>query len=94
LKDQFVGCISAKLAAGLTAEQTSETGAAQVSPSAPTSPTQTVNPAYAYVPPSTSQSAPHLQVLPDVARTWAPWVGAAIGGLAVLLVVVRWLRSR
>ena len=51
-------------------------------------------PDYAYRPPSTSESAPHLQVLPDVARTWLPWVGGAVGGLAVLVLVVGWLRRR
>ena len=51
-------------------------------------------PEYAYRPPATSESAPHLQVLPDVARTWLPWVGGAVGGLAVLVLLVRWLRRR
>ena len=87
LKDQFTGCIASKLAAGLTAE-TSPAGATQ--PPA----TQAIRPEYAYEPPSTPDSAPHLQVLPDVARTWLPWVGGAIGGVALLVLVVRWLRGR
>lgn len=99
LKDQFVSCIGTKLAAGLAVEDISdatpvvggEAGSAegdarQVSPR--------VRPEYAYAPPSDSESAPHLQVLPDVARTWLPWVGGAVGGLAVLVLVVRWLRGR
>ena len=53
-----------------------------------------LRPEYAYRPPSTSESAPHLQVLPDVARTWLPWAGGAVGGVAVLVLLVRWLRRR
>jgi len=114
LKEQFVACIGAKLASGLTAERSSEqatTGAAagrarageaaastsRASTSAATTssaPTGTSKPGYAYVPPTSSESAPHLQVLPDVARTWAPWVAGAIGALTVLALVVRWRRSR
>ena len=48
----------------------------------------------AYRPPSTTESAPHLQVLPDLARTWLPWVGGVVGGLAVLALVIGWLRRR
>jgi hypothetical protein len=33
-------------------------------------------------------------VLPDVARTWLPWVGGAVGGLVVIGLLVHWLRRR
>ena len=109
LADQFIGCIGAKLGAGLTADtpgaepsdtagsgnaerteqQATGTGAAAQPTSTGGAPSR---PGYAYRPPSTSQSAPHLQVLPDVARTWLPWVGGAVGGLAVLALVIGWLR--
>jgi len=98
LKDQFVGCLSSKLAAGLTAGLTTDQPAAEAvaaagaGPSA--SPTRIVRPEYAYTPPSEAESTPHLQVLPDVARTWLPWVGGAVGGLALLVLIVRWLRGR
>ena len=97
LADQFVGCISAKLAAGLTAsEAVTEASADQASADAtpPAASPSTPRPEYAYRPPATSESAPHLQVLPDVARTWLPWVGGAVAGLTVLALLVRWLRRR
>lgn len=87
LKDQFTGCIATKLGTGLRAEKPA---AAAAQPAA----TRAIRPEYAYVPPSDPDSAPHLQVLPDVARSWLPWVGGALGGLAVLVLVVRWLRGR
>jgi carbon monoxide dehydrogenase subunit G len=96
LADQFVGCIGAKLAAGLTAsedlpEETPDQVAGDATAPAARGP---LRPEYAYRPPTTSESAPHLQVLPDVARTWLPWVGGAVGGVAVLVLLVRWLRRR
>jgi carbon monoxide dehydrogenase subunit G len=98
LADQFVGCIGAKLAAGLTADESVEEAAAEPDSGdagpAPTTAPRQLRPDYAYRPPSTSESAPHLQVLPDVARTWLPWVGGAVAGLAVLALVVGWLRRR
>ncbi len=98
LADQFIGCISAKLAAGLTAEPVGSEPPAATAGSGDAGRTDTAappsRPDYAYRPPSTSQSAPHLQVLPDVARTWLPWVGGAVGGLAVLALVIGWLRRR
>lgn len=97
LADQFVGCISAKLAAGLTAsEVVTGAGADQAASDAtpPAASPSARRPEYAYRPPATSESAPHLQVLPDVARTWLPWVGGAVGGLVVLALLVRWLRRR
>ena len=93
LADQFVGCISAKLAAGLTASEAAGEATADEASAAATPP-PTSPPEYAYRPPAASESAPHLQVLPDVARTWLPWVGGAIGGLTVLVLLVRWLRRR
>ncbi len=96
LADQFVACIGAKLAAGLAAEETADAATTDQASDAtePTSATgpRPVRPDYAYRPPSTSESAPHLQVLPDIARTWLPWAGGALGGLAVLVLLVRWLR--
>lgn len=108
LKDQFVDCIGAKLAGGLTAERPAqEATSAPVGATAPDTPTQVgansgeAAPAtrpqqatYAYLPPSDSESAPHLQVLPEVTRAWLPWVAGVIGGLALLVIVVRWLRGR
>lgn len=110
LADQFIGCIGTKLAAGLTAEpavaEETESAAGAVtgagvsaasssaSSASPTSTSSTGRPEYAYRPPSSAESAPHLQVLPDVARTWLPWVGGAVGGLAVLALVIGWLRRR
>ena len=98
LADQFVGCISAKLAAGLTAPEavTEASAADQASADAtpPAAAPSSPRSAYAYRPPATSESAPHLQVLPDVARTWLPWVGGAVAGLTVLALLVRWLRRR
>ncbi|HEY5978085.1 MAG TPA: SRPBCC domain-containing protein [Microlunatus sp.] len=97
LADQFVGCIGSKLAAGLSAsEVVAEASADPASGDAVPAPAppRAVRPEYAYRPPSASEAAPHLQVLPDVARTWLPWVGGAIGGLAVLALVARWLRRR
>lgn len=93
LKDQFTGCLAAKLAAGLTAE-TSATADEPADEAAGDAPARAVRPDYAYVPPTDPESAPHLQVLPDVARSWLPWVAGAAGGLAVLVLVVRWLRGR
>lgn len=49
---------------------------------------------FSYPPPTPVDSVPHLQVLPDLARTWLPWAGGAVGALAVVVVVVRWLRRR
>ncbi len=102
LADQFVGCIGAKLAAGLSADGpgagASEAGPEEVAAAGPgedvASGPRPLRPGYAYRPPSTSESAPHLQVLPDVVRTWLPWVGGAVGGLAVLVLVLRRLRRR
>lgn len=97
LADQFVGCIGAKLAAGLVAVETVEEAAGDASGDAgpaPTASPRPLRPEYAYRPPTTSESAPHLQVLPDIARTWLPWVGGAVGGLAVLALVIGWLRRR
>ena len=96
LADQFVGCIGATLAAGLTAsedlpEETPDQVAGDATAPAARGP---LRPEYSYRPPTTSESAPHLQVLPDVARTWLPWVGGAVGGVAVLVLLVRWLRRR
>lgn len=111
LKDQFVSCIGAKLAAGLTIEQSAgSSGAGAVAgvaatvgggseiagstadadPEVSSTPAGSERPTYAYSPPS--ESTPHLQVLPDVARTWLPWLAGALGGLALLIFVVRWLR--
>jgi carbon monoxide dehydrogenase subunit G len=89
LAEQFVGCLTARLAAGLVAEEP-----AQASPAAGTHPTGVPRPEYAYTPPSATDSAPHLQVLPDVARTWLPWLGGAVAGLALLVLLVRWRRGR
>jgi carbon monoxide dehydrogenase subunit G len=100
LADQFVGCIGAKLAAGLVADEPgadeSGTGtvAAEPGDAPPTASSGSARSQYAYRPPATSESAPHLQVLPDVARTWLPWVGGIIGGLAVLVLVARRWRRR
>ena len=99
LADQFVGCIGAKLAAGLTADGDRRRGdhrpgVRRDASRRPATGRDRVRPEYAYRPPSTSESAPHLQVLPDVARTWLPWAGGAVGGLAVLVLLVRWLRRR
>ncbi|HEY5784246.1 MAG TPA: SRPBCC domain-containing protein [Microlunatus sp.] len=110
LADQFVGCISAKLAAGLVADEPVESpesvgsvAEGSASTVAAGEPDQTASPLaapgsrpsqYAYRPPNPSESAPHLQVLPDIARTWLPWVGGAVGGLAVLVLVIGWLRRR
>ena len=58
------------------------------------SPTRVLRPEYAYPPPASSGTTPQLQVLPDVARSWLPWAAGAVGGLAVLVLVVRWLRAR
>ena len=86
LADQFVGCIGAKLAAGLVADEpgAEEAAADQARPATRLPrrrrPAAPLRPEYAYRPPTTSESAPHLQVLPDVARTWLPWVGGAVGG--------------
>ena len=102
LADQFVGCIGAKLAAGLLADGPSAAApeadwvaemGADPGVGASTGP-RPLRPEYAYRPPSTSESAPHLQVLPDVARIWLPWVGGAVGGLVVLALVLRRLRRR
>ena len=115
LADQFIGCIGAKLATGLTADApgsqpaggpaTSDRAGDQRGPAAaaadpaavgatgPTTP-RPARPDYAYRPPTASESAPHLQVLPDVARTWLPLVAGAVGGLAVLALVVGWWRRR
>lgn len=92
LKDQFVSGISARLAAGLTAEQPtgSSAGAAAVDETA--APTASGPPTYDYSPPS--ESAPHLQVLPDVVRTSLPWLACGLAGLALLVFVVRRLRRR
>jgi len=92
LADQFVDSINAKLAAGLVAVETVEEAADSASRDAGPAPTTSPRPEYAYRPPSPSESAPHLQVLPDIARAWLPWAGAAVGGLAVLVLVLRWLR--
>jgi carbon monoxide dehydrogenase subunit G len=105
LADAFTGCIGAKLAAGLTADPVESaatggaTGGATAGGStgdgtAATPGTRPVRPEYAYRPPSASESAPHLQVLPDLARTWLPWVGGVVGGLAVLALLIGWLRRR
>ncbi len=101
LADAFTGCIGAKLAAGLTADpaESAATGepasaGGRTGDDAPPAGSRPVRPEYAYRPPTASQSAPHLQVLPDVARTWLPWVGGAVGGLAVLALVIGWLRRR
>lgn len=91
LKDQFVSCIGAKLAGGLTAEQSAESSRSSATSGVAAAPTRSGRPTYDYSPPS--ESAPHLQVLPDVARTSLPWLAGVVGGLA-LLVVVRWLRRR
>ena len=103
LADQFVGCIGAKLAAGLAADgpgagasgagPETEVAAAGSGADAASGP-RPLRPGYAYRPPSTSESAPHLQVLPDVVRTWLPWVGGAVGVVAVLVLVLRRLRRR
>ncbi len=66
---------------------TTESGRAGVSSSRPRTD-------FAYLPPSNREAAPHLQVLPDVARTWLPWAAATVGGVAALMLVLRWLRSR
>ena len=122
LKEQFVSCIGAKLAAGLTAEQPAgASGAGTAGASANGSVGQagdasgrdgaadathalagadagvtasvgSAPPTYDYSPPS--ESTPHLQVLPDVARTWLPWLASAAVGLSVLVFAVRWLRRR
>lgn len=100
LADQFIGCIGSKLAAGLTAEPAAAAhadgagsgSAAGAGTSGPTA--SSGRPEHAYRPPSAPASTPHLQVLPDVARTWLPWVGGAVGGLAVLALVIGWLRRR
>ena len=99
LADQFVGCIGAKLAAGLVAVGgRPEEGPPTRRPAAPVpsrrASARPLRPEYAYRPPTTSESAPHLQVLPDIARTWLPWVGGAVGAVAVLVLLVRWLRRR
>lgn len=47
-----------------------------------------------YTPPSQPGSAAHLQVLPAVARTWLPFGIGALGGLALLMLLVRSLRRR
>ncbi|HEU5484444.1 MAG TPA: SRPBCC domain-containing protein [Microlunatus sp.] len=91
LKDQFVGCLGAKLSAGLTAEPT---GSATSDEPTTAGATRVLRPEYAYAPPSHTGSAPHLQVLPDVVRTWLPWVAASVGGVTVLVLLLRWLRRR
>jgi carbon monoxide dehydrogenase subunit G len=83
LADQFVACMSAKLEAGLLAQEPA------VDPAA-----GRAAPPFAYTPPAQPGSTPHLQVLPDVARTWLPWVAGVVGGLGVLVLVARWLRTR
>jgi carbon monoxide dehydrogenase subunit G len=91
LQEQFVGCLGAKLAAGLTAEPAATaTSRESTAPAGP----RVLRPDYAYAPPAQPDSAPHLQVLPDVARTWLPWIGAALVGLALLVLVLRRLRGR
>lgn len=99
LADQFTSCIGAKLAAGLTAEPATAQGSesavgAVAGAGAPGATPASGQQHRAYRPPSTTESAPHLQVLPDLARTWLPWVGGAVGGLAVLALVIGWLRRR
>ena len=98
LADQFVGCIGAKLAAGLVAAETAEEVTADQASGGtgpePTASARPLRPEYAYRPPTTSDSAPHLQVLPDIARTWLPWAGGAVGAVALLVLLVRWLRRR
>ena len=100
LADQFIGCIGAKLAAGLTAsgdapeETHDQVNGDATPPAAALSAPGRLRPEYAYRPPTTSESASHLQVLPDIARTWLPWVGGAVGGLTVLVLLARWLRRR
>ena len=98
LKDQFVSRIGPKLAAGLTAEQPTESTAPATTATAvpetavsDSARAQSGRPSYTYSPPA--EEAPHLQVLPDVARSWLPWLGA-IGGVALLVFVVRRLRRR
>lgn len=108
LKDQFVSCIGAKLAAGLTVEQPAGAEAAraaragtsneitespaEASSGVPSTPAGSARPTYTYSPPP--ESVPHLQVLPDIARTWLPWLAGAVGGVALLVFVARWLRHR
>lgn len=105
LKDQFVSCIGAKLAAGLTNEQSGAAAdavtadgseivgsTADVDPAVSSTRAGSERPTYAYSPPP--ESAPHLQVLPDVVRTWLPWLAGAVGGVALLVFVVRRLRHR
>lgn len=97
LKDQFAGCIGAKLAAGLAVPQPAAAGEPTGAPDAGGSgvtPTRALRPDYTYTPPSDSEAAPHLQVLPDVARTWLPWAAAAVGGVTALVLLLRWLRGR
>ena len=98
LKDQFAGCLAAKLAAGSVAPEPTEAddsnGAAEAAEAAGGTPTRVLRPDYTYAPPPNSEAAPHLQVLPDVARTWLPWAAAVVGSIAALVLVLRWLRGR
>jgi carbon monoxide dehydrogenase subunit G len=99
LKDQFAGCIAAKLAAGLAVPAPAGAGEASgaadaVGAGVGASATRSLRPEFAYLPPTNSDAAPHLQVLPDVARTWLPWAAVAIGSVATLVLVLRWLRGR
>ena len=102
LAGSFVGCLSAKLAAGLSVpESTDDAGAAEttatpVAGEAESTPVfgRPTEPSYGYRPPQPDPSAPHLQVLPAVLRSWLPIAVGAAAGIAALLIVVRRLRRR
>ena len=90
LLEQFAGCLSSRLAAGLTLDQPVPDRPAGSAEEAAPEPSP---PSYAYQPPRQPESVPHLQVLPDVARLWLPWAAGAAAGV-LLVLVVRWLQRR
>ena len=92
LKDQFVSCISTKLAAGLATEQSAGPNVTSAAPGEAAASSRSEPPTYDYSPPT--ESTPHLQVLPDVARNVLPWVAGAVAGLALLAFLAHRLRRR
>ncbi|MFT4166850.1 MAG: SRPBCC family protein [Microlunatus sp.] len=89
LTAEFVRGMSAQLAAGLTAGQPAASRAVADDAAATPPPGP---PTYDYSPPS--ETAPHLQVLPDVVRISLPRLAWGLAGLTLLVFVVRRVRRR
>ncbi|MDN5804734.1 MAG: SRPBCC family protein [Microlunatus sp.] len=93
LLDQFIGCMSPRVGSATSSDQDVHDRDVDAL-DGPVDSTRSRRSENAYRPPAPPESTRHLQVLPDVARTWLPRLAGAAAAVVVLVVVARRLRGR